>query len=176
MSSKQASPALALVEHFHRIDELERQAVQRGLDSAAGRHELPLGEDALAFLADHEIVVEQGGMRMRRTPGDGDAVRARDRGRQHEPVERRAFLLQLLCGEVVNGQSERHLAGGDEVGKQGMASTHRDAVPGGEGAKQSKPLALAQLLHHGSEPVLVAGFDRKPALPARSSEIDEAAR
>ncbi len=53
-----------------------------------------------------------------RRAGEREAVGARHRRRNHEPVERRPFALELLGGEVLDRERERNFARGDEVREQ----------------------------------------------------------
>src|SRR5918912_1434848 len=79
-------PLLGLVEHQGRIDNEERLAAERRrLQLAPCRHEAALAEDALRLDAQHEVIVEERGMRMRGAAGERDAVGARDRRRNNEP-------------------------------------------------------------------------------------------
>src|SRR5258707_13256668 len=88
-----ALPAAPGIEHFRRVDELERQAMQRRGDAPAGGDEFPLRQEALGLLADHEVVVEQGGGGVGRPAGHADPVRPRHGWREAEPAGRQAVLL-----------------------------------------------------------------------------------
>ena len=113
---------------------------------AVGRHEVARQEHALALRADLELVQEHRRVRVRRARGDADAVGARDRRRDHEPVDRRALVLQLLGLVVVDGERERHLARGDELGRAacGPCAPRRRSSPRCRGRAVSA-LLLAQL-------------------------------
>src|SRR5438128_933681 len=117
-------PLLAFVEQQRRIDDAQRRGTERWLQLAPGGHETALGEDTLSRLADHEVVVEERRVGMRGAAREREPVGARDRRRDHVPVERRALALELLGGEVVHRERERHLAGGDQIREQRMTASH----------------------------------------------------
>src|SRR5437764_6694310 len=95
------SPFLRLVEDERRIDDAQPLGTERrGLQVAARGHETAFDEQALRLLADHEVVVEERGMRMRRGTRQRQAIRAGNRRRNNEPAERRSLAFQLLGGEV----------------------------------------------------------------------------
>src|SRR5438094_9682982 len=75
----EAGPLFRLVEHQRRIDHAQRLAGEGTLHRPARREEAALLEDALALLADHEVVIEQRRVRVRRTAREREAVGARDR-------------------------------------------------------------------------------------------------
>src|SRR5260370_2719145 len=104
----QLHPLVVLVERNARVDELERQLVERRVDFPARRHEIALREDLLAFLADLEVVEEHRGVRMRGAARDADSVRPRDRPAAREPSDRRALALELFSLVVlyVHGQPD----------------------------------------------------------------------
>src|SRR5438874_5769334 len=141
-------PLLALVEQQRRIDDAQRRGAEGWLQLAPGGHEAALGEDALPRLADHEVVVEERGVRMRRPAREPEAVGPCNRRRDHEPVERRALALELLGGEVVHRERERHLARGDEICEQRMAAAHRDAAHRDEIAEKAQSLGLPEPRTH----------------------------
>src|SRR6266540_5291244 len=62
----QAHPVSRLVEDLRRIDDFQRAAGQGTVEPAAGRHEAASLQDPLAIPADHEIVIEQRCVRVRR--------------------------------------------------------------------------------------------------------------
>src|SRR3989475_11697144 len=66
----QLHPLVVLIERDARVDELERQLVERRVGFPVRRHEVALREDLLAFLADLEVVEEHRGVRMRRAARD----------------------------------------------------------------------------------------------------------
>src|SRR5438105_4607973 len=86
-------PLVRLIQRDSGIDDLERLSAKSALPLAARGEEASRLQDALAVIADHEVVVEPRGARMRRPPRHGHPVGARHRGRDHEPVERRALAL-----------------------------------------------------------------------------------
>src|SRR6266571_8483071 len=91
-------PALALIDEEHRVDDFQRAPIERGVDLPARRNGLAVGQNPLAVVADHEFVVEQGRVRVRCALRHGEPVAVCDRGRKHEPVERRPLLLEPLGG------------------------------------------------------------------------------
>src|SRR5712664_3515332 len=111
----QLHPLAVLVERDARVDELERQLVERRVDFPVRRHEVALREDLLAFLADLEVVEQHRGVRVRGAARHPDSVRPRDRRADGEPVDRRALALELFGLVIVYGQRERHLTRHDAL-------------------------------------------------------------
>src|SRR6184192_4442667 len=101
-------PLVVVVQHHLRIDQRQRDLVERRVDLTVRRHEIALGKDTLAFFADLEIIEQYCGMRMRRPPHDGDAVGSRHRRAYREPLYRRALSLELLGLVVVDREREWH--------------------------------------------------------------------
>src|SRR5260221_2887502 len=58
-----------------------------------------------------------------RRAGEREAVGARHRRRNHEPVERRPFALELLGGEVLDRERERNFARVDEAARRPRAAS-----------------------------------------------------
>src|SRR6476660_6018711 len=119
-----AIPLAAVVDHRLRIDEAKREPVERRVDRPVRWHEVARQEQALALLAELELVPEQRRVRVRRARGDTDAVGTCDRRRDHVPVDRRSLVLQLLGLVVVYGQRDRHLARRDELRQQRVPLAH----------------------------------------------------
>src|SRR6266705_4262077 len=155
----QLHPLVVLVERDARVDELERQLVERRVDFFARRHEVALREDLLAFLADLEVVEEHRGVRMRGAARDADSVRPRDRRSDREPVDRRSLTLELLGLVIVYGQRERHLARHDELRKKRMPLADRYAVLLDDLLEELRALGLAQLCEQAREPIGVLRLD-----------------
>jgi len=95
----------------------------------------------------------------------------RDRGRQHEPLERSALLLQLLGGEIVDGERERHFARGHHLREKAVPSSHRQAVLRRQLAKQPQPGLFPQVPDSLGKPILVGGLDAELSFPARMQEV-----
>src|SRR5213594_3694485 len=163
-------PLRAFVQHHRRIDEFQPRSRGAGIRLAVGRQVIPLDQDRLPF-AEHEIVEQHRRMRVRRLPGERDAVDPRDRGLDRIPVDRGASLLQLLGVVVVDGERERHLARGDQAGEQRVPPAHRQPVPRDDLAEKPQALVLADSLDHHREPVDVLGLDPQPPFPSRVQEI-----
>src|SRR2546423_15606913 len=92
----QLHPLVVFVERDARIDELERQLVERRVDFPARGHEVALRQDPLPLLADLEVVEEHRRVRMRGAARDADSVRPRNPRTDREPVGRRAPALELF--------------------------------------------------------------------------------
>src|SRR6266849_4758504 len=99
----QLRPLVVFVEGYARIDELERQLVERRVHLFARRHEVALRENLLAFFADLEVIKEHRRVRVRSAARNPHSVRPRDRGADREPVDRRALALELLGLVIVYG-------------------------------------------------------------------------
>src|SRR5258708_13790294 len=97
-------------------------------------------------------------MRMRGAADDGEPVAVRDRGRKREPLQRRALLLELLGGEIVDGERERHFAGGYHLREKTVPSSHRQALVRRQLAKQPQALPFPEVPHPFAKPILVAAF------------------
>src|SRR6266508_3758410 len=167
----QLHPLVVLVEGDARVDELERQLVERRVDFPVRRHEVALREDLLAFLADLEVVEQHRGVRMRGAARDADPVRPRDRRADREPVDRRALALELFGLVIVYGQRERHLARHDELREQRVALAHRHAVSCDDLLEEFRALGLADLVEHAREPIRVLLLDAESAFPLRVEQI-----
>src|SRR5437879_2486288 len=120
-------PLVVIVQHRLRIDQRQRNLVERRVDLAVRRHEIARGKNTLPRFADLEIIEQHCRVRMRRPPHDGDAVGSRHRRTDREPLDRRALGFELLGLVVVDRQRERHLAGDHELRQQGVPPAHRDA-------------------------------------------------
>src|SRR6266545_2717127 len=140
----QLRPALALIDEEHRVDDFQRAPIERGANLSARWNRLAVRENLLAVVADHEFVVQQGRMRMRGALDHGEPVAMRDRGRKHEPVERRPLLLELLGGEIVDGERERHFARGHHLREKAVPSAHRQAVLRHQLAEQAQAFFLPE--------------------------------
>src|SRR6266853_4333592 len=149
----QLHPLIVLVERDARVHELERQLVERRVDSPVRRHEVALREDLLAFLADLEVVEEHRRVRMRGAARDADSVRPRDRRADGKPVDRRALALELFGLVIVYGQRERHLARYDELREQRMPLAHRYPVFCDDLLEKFRALDLAKIAEQPREPV-----------------------
>src|SRR6267142_6615902 len=89
-------PLVVIVQHDFRIDQRQRDLVERRVDLPVRRYEIAHGKNTLPLFADLEIIEQHCGMRMRRPPHDGDAAGSRHRRTYREPLDRRALSLELL--------------------------------------------------------------------------------
>src|SRR5205823_2929628 len=161
----QVRPLVVFVERDSRVDELERQLVERRVDFPARRHEVALREYLLALLADLEVVEEHRGVRMRGAARDADSVRPRDRRADREPVDRRALALELFGLVIVYGQRERHLTRHDQLREQRMPLAHRHAVFCDDLLEEFRAPGLADFVEKAREPVRVLLLDTEFPLP-----------
>src|SRR5262249_9299893 len=166
----EALPFGAVVEHDLRVDEVRRDAVEHRGNLARRWHELALEHHPLS-LADHEIVEQERRMRMGRALGDRNAIRPRYHRIDREPVDRRTVLLRYLGVLHVDRESDRHLAGGGEVGDHGMALAHRQAVDGHDIAEELEAALLAEKADYHTEPVVVVDLDAEHAFIDRVHEV-----
>src|SRR5262245_3958917 len=173
-------PLAGLVEHHRGIDDLELAAIEWRLDLPAHGDELAAGQNLLP-LAEQEVEEQHCRIGMRSVAGEALRGGARDRRRQHKPIERRALELGLLGEEAVDRKRQRHLAGGDQVGEQAVTLAHGDAVLVDDLAKEPHRCRLARawclphLRDHLREPVEILRLDPELALPFRPDEVVEAA-
>src|SRR5262245_12315275 len=163
-------PLLRLVEHLGRVDELQRALGEGRLDLLARRHEIAAGEQRLR-LSDQEIVEQHRGVRMRRIARDAGRRRPRDQGRDDEPVEWRALLLDLLGREAIDSERERNLTGRHEVSEERVPFAYRKPVAGHEIAEQLEALRFAEPQHDLREPVVILRLDRELAPPFRLEQV-----
>src|SRR5258706_14814191 len=82
-----------------------------------------------------------------RRAGERGAVGARARRRNHEPVERRAFALELLGGEVLDRERERNFARGDEAARRPRAAS----TPPTAARQPFSPTVFVELVAPGLE-------------------------
>src|SRR5207248_3611944 len=108
------------------IDEEELAAIEARGELFQRRDVMELHEQRLR-IAQAVLVEELRRLRMRRAARDADTVRARDRRREREPVDRRAALARGVDQVAVDGERERHLARYHEVGEDRISLTHREA-------------------------------------------------
>jgi hypothetical protein len=76
----------------------------------------------------HEIVKQDGGVWVRGAASNADALEARNRGRDEEPIDRRAAVFQLHDVEGVGRERERNFPEYDKVREQGVALAHRHPI------------------------------------------------
>src|SRR5438045_213084 len=111
-------PLSPFFDHRSGIDEAQRNFIESRFDLAVSWHEVPLEKDSLSLLAYLEFIPKQCCIRMRRPAGNADAVRARNRRRYDEPVDRCAFVLELLGLVVVCRQGQRDFTRSHQIGEQ----------------------------------------------------------
>src|SRR2546425_3212980 len=82
-------PLVVVVQHRLRIDQRQRDLVERRVDLPVRRYEIAHGKNTLPLFADLEIIEQHCGMRMRRPPHDGD--------RSEEHTSELQSLAYLVC-------------------------------------------------------------------------------
>ncbi len=107
---------------------------------------------------------------MLRLSCERDAVGAAEGWGERLPVDRRAFLLQLVDRLVVERERDRDLARGDQLGHQRMAAAHlrrhrREFLEIGEA------LLFAHGFRHRREPGDVGRLDAELAAPFRGEQV-----
>src|SRR5258706_7223241 len=167
----QLYPLVVFVERDARVDELQRQLVERRVDLPVRRHEVALREDLLAFLADLEVVEEHRRVRMRGAARDAHSVRPRDRRADGKPVDRRALAFELSGLVIVYGQRERHLARYDKLREQRMPLAHRYPVFCDDLLEKLRAAGLADFCEQACEPVRVLLLDAEFAFPLGVEQI-----
>src|SRR6266480_3271034 len=89
-------PLVVIVQHHLRVDERERDLVERRVDLPVRRHEIAHGKNTLPFFADLEIIEQHCRVRMRRPPHDGDAVGSRSEEHTSELQSHVNLVCRLL--------------------------------------------------------------------------------
>src|SRR6266513_1859251 len=163
-------PAIVILDHGGGIDELQLVALELRRAAPVGDDVAHLRHQRLA-IAEHEVIEERGGLRMRRARRHSYGVGGGDRWRERDPVDRCTRAALLLRQIAVQSKSEGHLTGDNEVGEQCAAYSHLQAL-GRECTKELEPLRFTHRLHERVEPILLLTLDGDAALPARMQQVD----
>ena len=154
---------------------MQIQAVGQLLYLLVRRREIALAQDRLR-LRQHEFIIEQRCIRMRRAPRHAHAVDATDSGRDRQRRNRRAVLRKLV--DLVGKDVERHrdFASCHQRGDERVTLADRKARRAPDAPEDLDALLFAHGRDHGRKPVVICRLDRDLADPGRIGKARVARR
>ena len=103
-------------------------------------------------------------MRMQCIPCHGNCLRPCDHRIKRHPFNRTTAFFQRRCIRLVNGQANRHFAGGHKLGKQNMTFAHI-GTHFSKPAHECRAAFIAHGLQHRRHPVSIGRLDADLAFP-----------